>query len=134
MAAMIAREIMAKRPEHIDTAKTVFRYDAPSDALSVHLNGLGQPGVSVPVSEHEYIRVDPISDVVIGFQIDAFLAETIYENTYFLNIAELAGIDAITLDRVREEMVRRRRALDEDERKRIALEEMFGPRLFQMAG
>jgi hypothetical protein len=138
MAAMMVREFHAKRPEHLDPANVVVRYDDMSDTLMVHLHGLGRPGVSVPVIDgqptNEYFRLDPVSEEIIGMQIEAFLSGTVYRNAVYLAFAELAGIDSATLERVREEMVQRRRALDEDERKRIALEELFGPRLFQMMG
>jgi len=130
MAAMMAREFRAKRPEHIDPATIVARYDEISDTLMIHLNGLGQPGVSVPVSASEYFRVDPVSEEIVGFQLEDFLAATIYKGGPYLTLAESAGIDAATLDRVRAEIAARQRALAEPERNRMALEELFGSPAF----
>lgn len=141
MAAMMVREFSAKPPQHLDPASVIVRYDDESDTLMIHLRGLGRQAVSVPVVNdrptNEYFRLDPESEEIVGVQIEAFMEETIYSTVYnaiYLAFAELAGIDAARLERVREETARRRHALDEGERKRIALEELFGPRLFQVAG
>ncbi len=142
MAAMMMRVFSPKPPTHFDPASVIVRYDDESDTLLIHLHGLGRPAVSVPVVNdrptNEYFRLDPESEAIVGMQIEAFLEETIYQNpisnAIYLTFAELAGIDAARLAQVREEMARRRSAMDAGERKRIALEELFGPRPFQMAG
>ena len=133
MATMMTRDIQPKAPQRFDPADVVVRYDEMSDTLFVHLTGFGKPGISVPVLDSEFIRVDPVSEEFIGIQLEDFLAQTIYKGGPYLTFAELAKMDAETLDRVREEIAARQRAMDDAERTRTAIEALLGLQVFKHA-
>lgn len=84
----------------IDASRVVIRYDDVTDTLLVNLDGTARPAISVVVDEHAYVRVDPETNDVLGFQIEEFLSTVVIEKPQLLVLAELAGIDRRTIDQV----------------------------------
>lgn len=63
----------------VDSERVVFTYDRPSDTLFVDFTGTARPAVSVPIDSDFaevdiYLRVDPISEEVVGLQIEGVVA------------------------------------------------------------
>lgn len=59
--------------------RVVFTYDPPSDTLFVDFAGTARPAVSVPADAglgevDIYLRVDPVSEEVVGLQIEGILS------------------------------------------------------------
>ncbi len=66
-------------PRTIDAARVAFGYDRLSDTLFVDWYGIALPAVSVLAPEASddldvYLRVDPVSEEVVGLQIEGVAA------------------------------------------------------------
>lgn len=92
-------------PEREDLPKGQVRfvYDRQSDTLFVHFYGEARPASSEPLDnlgdrDYAFLRVDPITDEVVGIQIETFLSYAILQHPDFveaLTIAELHGYNDI---------------------------------------
>jgi hypothetical protein len=65
--------------ETVDPERVALTYDRPSDTLFIHFSGRPQPAVSVPADARFgmvdiYLRVDSVSEEVVGLQIEGALA------------------------------------------------------------
>jgi hypothetical protein len=100
-----------RRPD-LDPASFSLHYDRDSDTLIFSLYSAGRAGISIPASGYEYLRIDPITEDTIGLQIEDFLSHAVFEKAEYLELAELAGIDAEELATIREMIEQRRRAMD----------------------
>ena len=84
----------------LDPSGVVIAHDRPSDTLTVHFYGRGRPAVSVPSPrdvdrDFLYMRFDPETDQLVGFEIKDFLDLYVSdhpETLYLLKTAELRGI------------------------------------------
>lgn len=84
----------------LDPRNIVIAYDRPSDTLVVHFYGRGRPAVSVPSPrdldrDFLYMRFDPDTDQLVGFEIEDFLDLYVSEHPeslYLLKTADLRGI------------------------------------------
>lgn len=88
----------------VKPADIVVRYNADADTLSVHFFGLGQAAVSVDVNEYLYLRVNRESRRIVGIQIEGYLEFAVRDDPRWLAWADLAGIDAQIIERVRSEI------------------------------
>lgn len=63
----------------VDPERVGFAYDRPSDTLFIDFSGRPRPAASVPADARFgmvdiYLRVDPVSEEVVGLQIEGVLA------------------------------------------------------------
>jgi hypothetical protein len=135
MALIEPRKFLPKAPpvESLDPAKLVCTYDAVSDTFLFHLYGPGRPGVSIPTSDFEYLRLDPTTEEVIGFQVEDFLARAVYADPTYLDLAELANIDPEQIAAIRRTIESRRRLMPPEQRKQ-ELAAAMTRRLLRVAG
>jgi hypothetical protein len=80
-------------------------YDRPSDTLFVDFYGEARPAASVPLDrgnrDYLYARVDPVTDAVVGLQIERFLSYAIRHHPELvdaLDTSTLVGISRDDLD------------------------------------
>ena len=80
-------------------------YDRPSDTLFVDFYGEARPAASVPLDrgnrDYLYARVDPVTDAVVGLQIERFLSYAIRQHPELvdaLDTSTLVGISRDDLD------------------------------------
>src|SRR5215208_934167 len=98
--------------DRLDMARVVWSYRRDSDTLMVHIYGRGRPALSVPIDLGErdlfFLRVDPKTDEVVGFQIEDFLAHVIPRHPELvaaLTFAELDGIAPAEVAKISQEFV-----------------------------
>ncbi len=79
----------------VDPSRVLISYDRRSDTLLMHLFGRDRDSVSVQSIGNRYWLVDPETEEVVGFHIEAFLARAVKdipELIALLDYAELRGI------------------------------------------
>jgi hypothetical protein len=103
-----------------------YDYDEESDTLALHLFGLGRPSLVVHTAGDIDLLVDPATSVVVGFQIEGFLAQVVYRDPQYLSIARNAGIDPQVLAAIE-------RAIDPIARKRADFRVFADKRLLPSA-
>jgi hypothetical protein len=80
------------------TSDVAFSYDRFSDTMLIFFDGKPQRSTNVPIDDPDdviYVLWDRVSDEVVGFQIDHFIADFIYRHpdlAHILRDAELRGI------------------------------------------
>ncbi len=123
MAVNEPRVFHPKLPVQVDLSSLNFAYDRLSDTLLVTFgDGAPRPGVSIPLSDFEYLRVDAETEAIIGVQIEDFLDYAVYENGSYLDFAEFAGIEDKVLARIRRAVEDRRRQMGQQDRQRALIE------------
>lgn len=98
--------------EVIDVESVTVGYERDSDALMIHLFGRGVPAVSLLITDELMVRWDRANERVVGFQIDHFLSRVAPEHPELLDlldIADLDGIGAEDVGRIRREIASRHR-------------------------
>ncbi len=50
-----------------------MKYEAGEDTLFVNLTGASQPAVNAYVDDDTMVRLDPVTEEVVGFEIENFL-------------------------------------------------------------
>ena len=75
MAVTGPRSIRPKvpKPEDLEGADILLDYDRPTDTLSVSFGGPPRPAVSVYVDDDTIYRINPMTQHVVGLEIEAFL-------------------------------------------------------------
>ncbi len=106
----------------LNPADVVVAYDRPSDTLVVHFYGRGRAGINVPSPreldrDFVYLRFDPDSDQVIGFEIEDCLALFASQRPEVWSLVEVAELRGITP----EEITRLRAGVTVEERRRDAV-------------
>ncbi len=123
MAVNEPRVFHPKLPVQVDLSSLNFAYDRLSDTLLVTFgDGTLRPGVSIPLSDFEYLRVDTETEAIIGVQIEDFLDYAVYENGSYLDFAEFAGSEDRVLARIRRAVEDRRRQMGQQDRQRALIE------------
>lgn len=123
MAVNEPRIFHPRRPAKIDVSDLTFTYDRLSDTLLVLFGGVSpRPGVSIPLSDFEYVRVDAENEEIMGIQIEDFLDYAVYENGIYLDFAEFAGIEDKELALIRRTIEEGRRQLGQQDRQRALIE------------
>jgi hypothetical protein len=105
MGAVTQRRSFDPKPPRlasVDLHQWQFNYDPRSDTLMVSFTGHPRPAISVVVDDHLFYRVDADTEEVVGYQIEDFLGEVVYEHPSMLTVAEAAKIDADTIAAIRE--------------------------------
>lgn len=95
--------------------QVVFKYDREMDTMFVHFRGLSQPGISVLLDDHRYVRLDPTTHEVIGLQFEHFLSRARSVNPAYLFLARAAGLSQEEINAIEQgwsQQQLRRRALD----------------------
>ena len=94
-------------------------YDRPSDTLFVDFYGEARPAASVPLDrgnrDYLYARVDPVTDAVVGLQIERFLSYAIRQHPELvdaLDTSTLVGISRDDLDLISRHRSERPQASD----------------------
>lgn len=78
-------------------------YDDALDALYLDFGDEHQPAVSIDIDESDiYARVDPVTDLIVGLQVEMFLARSVIDHPSLLILAEAAGIPEARLTEVRQ--------------------------------
>lgn len=85
----------------IDPGLLVFNYWHEIDTLMVDFTGQNPPAVSVPLDlggerGYFFLRLDPVTEDVVGLQIEDFLAYAIQRHPYLLDMLDLATLHGIT--------------------------------------
>lgn len=106
----------------IDPDRLVFNYWHEIDTLMVDFTGQNPPAVSMPLDvggDRGYfmLRLDPVTEDVVGLQIEDFLSYAIHRHPNLLAMLDLATLHGIKPDEI--EQLRRR--VDPAARKRAAL-------------
>lgn len=94
----------------------VLGYDRSTDTLMVFLYGRDRPTESRFLGGSTFALADPVTDELLGFQIEDFLAVAVPEHPELIDLLEFAELRDFTPDEVRNE---RRRVLGM--RDRVAL-------------
>lgn len=89
------------RVEDLDPERLAFSYDDETDTLFVHFYGEPLPAVSVEVQDDAFVRVDPVTEEVVGLQIEAFLTRAVLEHPSLLKTAEIAGVPSPLIEDAR---------------------------------
>ena len=99
-------------PTEIDWQQVEYDYDQESDSIVLHLFGFDQPSLVMHTPTDIDLLVDPATSLVVGFQIEGFLAQVIYRDPQYLLLARNAGIDPEILARIERDIdpVARKRA------------------------
>jgi hypothetical protein len=125
-------EVVAHKPgalrravSEIDPSRVVITYDRDADTLMLHLEGLYQPGVSVPLTDDVMVRMDRSRRRAIGLQIEHFLARVVHEHPNVLVALDAAELDGIT----REEVEEIKRRFGPADRKRAAIDALLAEAL-----
>lgn len=87
--------------ERLPEQQIRFSYDRPTDTLFVDFYGRARPASSEPLDvgdrDYLFVRVDPLTQEVVGLQIEEFLAYAVDRHPAFvaaLAIADLDDLDA----------------------------------------
>lgn len=90
-------------PDHraIEPGLLVFNYWHEIDTLMVDFTGQNPPAVSVPLDlggerGYFFLRLDPVTEEVVGLQIEDFLDYAIDRHPYLLDALDLATLHGIT--------------------------------------
>jgi len=103
---------MFPAPAEIDWQQVEYDYDRESDTISLHLFGFDRPSVVLHTPSDIDLLVDPTTSLVLGFQIEGFLAQVVYRDPQYLLLARNAGIDPEILARIERDIdpIARKRA------------------------
>ena len=107
-------------PATIDMRNVEFDYDRRSDIFTLHLFGRGQPAKVLHTGKVIDLRLDPTTQVIVGFQIEGYLAQAVYRLAHLLALAELAGTPQEEVATIRQRVAR-----DDERWKRALVESLF---------
>lgn len=93
-------------PETIDWDKTAFTYDADADILALLFFGRQRPSVVLHTGRGADFLIDPESEVIVGYQIEGYLAAAVYRDPTLLAYAEYAGIPTAVVAEIRGRIAR----------------------------
>jgi hypothetical protein len=96
----------------IDWQQVEYDYDRESDTIALHLFGSDRPSLVMHTPNDIDLLVDPTTSLVVGFQIEGFLAHVVYRDPQYLLLARNAGIDPQILARIERDIdpIARKRA------------------------
>ncbi|MBA2277960.1 MAG: hypothetical protein H0W06_09390 [Chloroflexia bacterium] len=103
----------------LDADRLVLDFDHESDTLLLHFYDEIRPSISVPLDDHYLALVDPVTEEVVGIQMEGFLAQVAFELPSVLDLADVIGLSP-------DERQRLQAGLTPRHRKRALLESLFG--------
>ena len=123
MVAIEPFPVAPKRPDPatLDLRNVVFSYDRRSDIFVVHLFGPKRPAKVVHTGMTLDLRLDPATEIIIGFQIEGYLAQAVYQQPYLLDLAGFTDIPRAEIEEIRRQII-----LDDDQVKRALVDRLFG--------
>ena len=127
MAKIEPHLVQPKRVDQAQWRDIGFDYDDVSDTFTLYLFGLRHPSKVLHTPKFFDLLVDPVSEAIVGYQIEGFLTYVIYDQPWLLAYAEVAGIPQERVAAARTRIMR-------DYRERLAetfasLAERAAPRL-----
>ena len=122
MGALKPTPVTPRRPDPatIDVRNVEFAYDRRSDILTLHLFGRGRPAKVLHTGKTIDLRLDPATEIIVGFQIEAFLAQAVYRQPYLLALAEPAGLPRDEIAAIQQRVAR-----DDERWKRALIDALF---------
>lgn len=63
-------------------------YDRIADTLVVRVSGLDRPTVGIVFGDYELLRVDPVTEEVVGVELEHFVKAAIYVHPEFLDVLQ----------------------------------------------
>ncbi len=131
MAMTEMRRLNPRWPDlgNLDWQASALDFDRDSDTLYWDFYGEPRAAISVPVTDHVLLSVDPGTEEVVGLQLDGFLAHVIYQAPELLELGDLIGLGANEIEEIR----RRLAAKSASERKQTVLPALID-RLVPSAG
>ena len=88
-------------PETVDWDNVVFEYDQDADIFAFYLFGPQHPAKLLQTRSGIDLLIDPTSQVIVGYQIEGYLARAVYQDPALLAYAEYAGIPAPLIEETR---------------------------------
>lgn len=89
-----------KWPDILPKSQFRITYDRPADTLFVDFYGEARPASSEPLDtgdrDYIFVRVDPLTDEVVGVQIEDFLAYAVKVNPNFVEPLTIAAMRGMT--------------------------------------
>ncbi len=107
-------------PATIDMRTVEFDYDRRSNIFTLHLFGRGKPAKVLHTGKVIDLRLNPTTQVIVGFQIEGYLAQAVYRLPRLLALAELVGIPQEEVAAIRQRVAR-----DDEWWKRALVESLF---------
>lgn len=126
MAVNTPRVFTPKMPrfETLSANTVLYRYDRASNIFSAHLRGLRQPAVSIALTDFAYLRLDPVTEEVIGQEVEDFLGYAVFATPAYLDVAAIGGVTPEEIAKVRRE-IEQRRASDPREQQQQPLDALL---------
>lgn len=94
-----ARAVQPKWPliDHLPPRQIRFGYDRRTDTLFVDFYGRASPASGEPLDvgdrDYLFLRVDPVTQAVVGHQIENFLADAVEQHREFVAALRIAQPD-----------------------------------------
>lgn len=101
-------------PQTIDWEQAAFTYDGDADIFALHFFGPQHPSVVFYTGNGIEMLIDPETEIIVGYQVEGYLARAVYQNPALLSYAEAAGMSPEVVAEARGRIARdARRALVE---------------------
>ena len=113
MAKIEPHPVQPKRVDREQWRDVGFDYDDVSDTFTLYLFGLRHPSKVLHTAAFFDLLIDPVTEAIVGYQIEGFLTYVIYDQPWLLAYAEVAGIPQERVAAARDRIMR-------DQRQRLA--------------
>jgi len=90
--------------DKVDPRAITVEYEQTSDTLFVHFYGRSRSAISILMDDDIYFRVDPVTEDVVGVQVEYYLSHAVREHPELLIFAEFANIPASLIEQARSEI------------------------------
>lgn len=74
--------------DEVGPGELTSEYDRIADTLVVRFSGLDRPTVGVVFGDYELLRVDPVTEEVVGVELEHFVTAAIYVHPEFLDVLQ----------------------------------------------
>ena len=113
MAKIEPHPVQPKRVDRAQWRDVGFDYDDVSDTFTLYLFGLRHPSKVLHTPAFFDLLIDPATETIVGYQIEGFLTDVVYDQPWLLAYVEVAGIPQERVAAVRNRIMR-------DHRERLA--------------